>query len=162
MRRKADQALDAWNGDRPSLGDRVDATRAAQDAAAETATAAQPPSDADARPEPAPAVLPPPGRPMPPDGATGSWVWVHHPDGAGITCARAVGWVRVTPDDLSPEGWAMRVSAPRWVAMTAWTGPGGVHATAVYEGEVVPSTQVEPIPGHYSDVPADNDDQGHA
>lgn len=156
MRRKADQALDAWNGDRPSLGDRVDATRAAQDAAAEVMAAAQPSGD-EAPHEPAPE--PPPGRPMPPEGSTGSWVWVHHPDGAGILCARAVGWTRVTPDELSPEGWAMQVVAPRWVAMSAWTGQGGVHATAVDEGQVVPSSQVEPIPGHYGGAPDADDNQ---
>lgn len=152
-RRKASDALAAWNGDRPSLGDRVDATR---EAAAEVMAQ----QEAAIGPEPAPAQPGPPldPRPMPPDGADGSWVWVTSPTG-GVDVARAHGWIRVTPDELSPGGWALRVMRPRWVALSSWTGAGGMQALAAEEGEVVPSSRVERIPGWWVGAPREGDDR---
>lgn len=152
MRQKATQALQAWAGEIPSLGERAAASlaRAAQDAAAETVTPpGEPPGSSGSSGSSEP-VGSADGRPMPPVGASGSWVWVTLPDGAGVICARARGWTRVTPDRLSPGGWAMKVTAPKWVEMQAWTGAGGSRAQATDEGQVVPGSMVEPIPGHYS------------
>jgi hypothetical protein len=145
-RSKARSALEAWQGTRPSLGDRVDATLV-RTAHASTTTA-EPAHAAVAPASAAPAPMP-----MPPPAATGSWVWVALPDGTGTICARAVAWVRVTPDALSPTGWALQVSSPYWRAFTTWTGDGGLAAGPAEEHQIVPSSQVTPIPGHYETVP---------
>ena len=90
---------------------------------------------------------------MPPEGAGGSWVWVRLPDGAGVLCARAVAWVRVNPDELSPQGWALSTYSPFWRLITHWSGPGGQNAGAVGEYQVVPSSMATPIPGRFTCVP---------
>ncbi|WP_436776618.1 hypothetical protein [Yinghuangia sp. YIM S09857] len=147
-RSKARGALEVWRGDRPSLGDRVDATRAIRASRGTADPAPEPASAPDAAPVPAAGAA----MPMPPPEAAGSWVWVALPDGSGTICARAIAWTRVVPDLLSPTGWALRVSSPYWRAFASWTGAGGVSAVPVEEQQVVPSSQVTPIPGHYEGV----------
>lgn len=134
QRHKAEQALAAFLGDRDDLGARVDATRAARDV----------PDQADDDPD-----IP---APMPPPGAHGSWVWVDLPDGAGRICARAIQWVRVTPCELAPTGWALRVYSPYWRALPDYVA-GGVSPTAMEETQLAPSSAVTPIPGRYAGVP---------
>jgi hypothetical protein len=141
-RDKAAQALAAWNGDRPTLGERA-------------AASLPPPADDTPAPEDPPAIA----LPMPPPGATGSWAWVVLPEGSGTICARAVEWVRVTPDELSPKGLALRVSGPYWRQITVWTGEGGTYAGASEEHQFVPSSQATPIPGHWFGVPIEGQDQ---
>jgi hypothetical protein len=163
-RAKATAALGAWLGDRPTLAERVgaplphasrttvgDAEDLGPDTPAPETTETAAPLEADTSPSASGL-----GMPMPPAGAHGSWVWVALPDGAGTICARAVQWVRVKPCDLAPTGWALRVYSPYWRALADYVG-GGVTTVAMHETQIVPSSRVTPIPGHYEGVPQDTD-----
>lgn len=151
QRGKAEQALAAWKGERPSFGERADATAAA--AAGAQAAVGEVMGAGPAPQQPAPPQETGAGRPLPLPGSAGSWVWVTLPHGTGEVCARAVRWIRVTPTELAPSGWALVVTWPCWQAITSYTGAAGLVADEWNEYQTVPSTRVEPIPGLYTGVP---------
>ncbi|WP_406291527.1 hypothetical protein [Embleya sp. NBC_00896] len=140
-------ALEArFSGGRPSLAERVEATRAR--AAREAAPAGIDGGAAgeDAAPEPRespplPGVVGPP----PPD-EPGPWIWVRQPLERGLLVCRAVQWERAVSGE-----WGLRVDVPLW---SGYAVPGGMEWDWSQAFQIAPAHALIEVPGQdYRRVP---------